>query len=212
MADPVAGGTPMRVGLTGGITCGKSLVADAFAAHGVPVIDTDFIAREVVHPGSPALARIVGEFGDGILDDAGALDRGRLRARVFDVPADRLRLEAILHPAIIEEMNRRAADVRAPYVVLVIPLLVETGYDTEVDRVLVVDCTEDAQIERLMTRDGESEAGARRILAAQVSREDRLAAADDIIDNSGSKEMARAAVALLHERYLELARLPNPSG
>lgn len=204
--DRMCGTQPMRVGLTGGITCGKSLVADAFASHGVPIIDTDLIARELVQPGSPALARIVAEFGDGVLDAAGALDRGKLRKRAFDDPLERRRLEDILHPEIIAEMNCRAEAVDAPYVVLVIPLLVETGYQGEVDRVLVVDCPEAVQVLRLVARDGETETTAQWVLAAQVSREDRLAAAHDVIDNSGRREAARAEVATLHSRYLTLAR------
>ncbi len=196
---------PMRVALTGGITCGKSLVADAFAGHGAPVIDTDVIAHEITQPGSTALSRIVAEFGVEMLDAASALDRSKLRARVFEDPAARRSLEALLHPAIVAEMNRRAAAVQAPYVVLVIPLLVETGIEDEVDRVLVVDCPEDQQLRRLRARDGETETSARRILAAQATRKDRLAVADDVIDNSGTREATRNAVAALHLRYLELA-------
>jgi len=206
---------PMRIGLTGGIASGKSLVADEFAALGVPVIDTDLLAREVVQPGHPALERVAAEFGAGVLDADGALDRARLRDIVFGDALRRRRLEALLHPAIVEEMERRVAASTAPYVVLVIPLLVETGFERQVDRVLVVDCPEAVQIERLMARDGENAAGARRMLAAQATRRARLAAADDVIDNAGSREAVRAAVAALHERYLRLADgagLPNREG
>ena len=206
---------PMRIGLTGGIASGKSLVADEFAALGVPVIDTDLLAREVVQPGHPALERLAAEFGAGVLDADGALDRARLRDIVFGDALRRRRLEALLHPAIVEEMERRVAASTAPYVVLVIPLLVETGFERQVDRVLVVDCPEAVQIERLMARDGENAAGARRMLAAQATRRARLAAADDVIDNAGSREAVRAAVAALHERYLRLADgagLPNREG
>ena len=206
---------PMRIGLTGGIASGKSLVADEFAALGVPVIDTDLLAREVVQPGHPALERIAAEFGAQVLDADGALDRGRLREIVFGDAPRRRRLEALLHPAIVAEMDRRAAASAAPYVLLVIPLLVETGFERQVDRVLVVDCPEAVQIERLMARDGESEAGARRMLAAQAPRRARLAAADDVVDNAGTREAVRAAVAALHEHYLRLADgagLPNRDG
>jgi dephospho-CoA kinase len=206
---------PMRIGLTGGIASGKSLVADEFAALGVPVIDTDLLAREVVQPGHPALERIAAEFGAQVLDTDGALDRGRLRDIVFGDTPRRRRLEALLHPAIVAEMDRRAVTSTAPYVLLVIPLLVETGFERQVDRVLVVDCPEAVQIERLMARDGESAAGARRMLAAQAPRRARLTAADDIIDNAGTREAVRAAVAALHEQYLRLADgagLPNRDG
>lgn len=203
---------PMRVGLTGGIASGKSLVADEFAALGVPVIDTDLLAREIVRPGTPVLDRVVAEFGAGVLDAAGALDRKRLRAIVFTDPLRRRRLEALLHPAIVAEMERRAAASPAPYVLLVIPLLVETGYAGRVDRVLVVDCPEALQLERLVERDAGTEAAARRILASQASREQRLAVADDVIDNSGSLDSVRETVAALHARYLRQVcgeRLPN---
>ena len=206
---------PIRIGLTGGIASGKSLVAEEFAALGVPVIDTDVLARDVVRPGSPALERVAAEFGADVIDAGGALDRARLRELVFGDARRRRRLEALLHPAIVAEMDRRAAESTAPYVLLVIPLLVETGFEGRVDRVLVVDCPEAVQLERLMARDGESAASAQCMLAAQASRSERLAAADDVIDNSGSREAARANVAALHERYLRLASgagLPNQDG
>lgn len=206
----MAGRGPLKVGLTGGIASGKSLVADAFADHGMPVIDSDVLARELVQPHSPALGRIVAEFGAGVLDAGGGLDRTKLRGAVFGDAERRRRLEAILHPAIVARMERRAAASQAPYVVLVVPLLVETGYAGQVDRVLLVDCPEAAQRERLMRRDGESEASARRMLAAQATREQRLAAADDVIDNSGPPDAARAAVAALHDRYLQLATRVAP--
>ncbi|CAN5189375.1 dephospho-CoA kinase [soil metagenome] len=197
---------PVRIALTGGIGCGKSLVADAFAALGAPVMDADVIAREVVQPGSATLARVVAEFGEDILDHENALNRALLRARVFADPAKRRSLEAILHPAILATMERRAAEARAPYVVLVIPLLVETGIAAQFDRVLVVDCAQALQVRRLMGRDGETEDSASRMLAAQASRHDRLAAADDVVDNSGTRDRTRAAVGRLHRQYLELAR------
>ncbi|HUO82872.1 MAG TPA: dephospho-CoA kinase [Gammaproteobacteria bacterium] len=206
---------PIRIGLTGGIASGKSLVAEAFAALGVPVIDTDVLARDVVRPGSAALERVAAEFGADVIDTGGALDRARLRELVFGDARRRRRLEALLHPAIVAEMDRRAAESTAPYLLLVIPLLVETGFEGRVDRVLVVDCPEAVQLERLMARDGESAASAQCMLAAQVSRSERLAAADDVIDNSGTREAARANVAALHERYLRLASgagLPNQDG
>ncbi|MBS0375455.1 MAG: dephospho-CoA kinase [Proteobacteria bacterium] len=196
---------PLRIGLTGGIASGKTAVAAAFARRGVPVIDTDQLAREVVEPGRPALAAVVAAFGAGVLGADGRLDRRQLRAIVFADAARRRELEAILHPAIRAAMAEAVAGLRAPYVVLAIPLLVETGGRDPVDRVLVVDCPPELQVARLMARDGETVDAARAILAAQASREARLAAADDVIDNHGTLEALEAAVAQLHERYLALA-------
>ena len=196
---------PLRIGLTGGIASGKSVVAELFASRGVPVIDTDRIAREVVEPGEPALAQVVESFGDGILDEAGRLDRRALRERVFADPADRCRLEDILHPAIMAELERQCAAAGGEYQVLVIPLLVEGGRSDAVDRVLVVDCPVETQLARLRTRDDETEAGARAILAAQASREQRLAAADDVIVNDGSFEALEHRVAELDAQYREWA-------
>lgn len=196
---------PLRIGLTGGIASGKSVVAELFASRGVPVIDTDRIAREVVEPGEPALAQVVESFGDGILDEAGRLDRRALRERVFADPADRCRLEDILHPAIMAELERQCAAAGGEYQVLVIPLLVEGGRSDAVDRVLVVDCPVETQLARLCRRDDETEAGARAILAAQASREERLAAADDVIVNDGSFEALEHRVAELDAQYREWA-------
>lgn len=198
-------GRPLRIGLTGGIASGKSVVAGLFAARGVPVIDTDRIAREVVEPGQPALARVVEAFGDGVLDEAGRLDRRALRERVFADPGDRRRLEGILHPAIMAELEEQSAAAGGDYQVLVIPLLVEGGRSEAVDRVLVVDCPVETQLERLRARDEETEAGARAMLAAQASREQRLAAADDVIINDGSLEALENRVAELDAQYRERA-------
>lgn len=196
---------PLRIGLTGGIASGKSAAAAAFARLGVPVVDTDRLAREVVEPGRPALAAVVAEFGPGILDADGRLDRRRLRALVF-ADADRRRaLEAILHPAIRAATVAAVAAVRAPYVVVAIPLLVESGQRSAYDRVLVVDCPVELQLARLLERDRETPDGARAILAAQAGRADRLAAADDVLENSGSLADLENAVRALHERYLALA-------
>lgn len=174
---------PLIVGLTGGIASGKSAVADLFAALGVPVLDTDEIAREVVAPGSVGLARVVERFGPGVLGDSGALDRAALRARVFADENDRRDLEAIVHPLVIETLNRRAAAAGGPYQIHVVPLLVETGLAERMDRVLVVDCEPATQLERLLRRDGGDRAQAERILGAQASRDQRLAAAHDVIAN-----------------------------
>jgi len=197
---------PLRVGLTGGIASGKSAAAAAFARRGVPVIDTDQLAREVVEPGQPALAAVVAEFGADLLREDGRLDRRRLRALVFADAARRKRLEAILHPAIRMALAARVATVTAPYVVIAIPLLVESGLGDSVERVLVVDCPPALQLARLAARDGETSVAAAAILAAQASREQRLAAADDVLDNTGTLAALDAQVDALHERYLALAR------
>jgi dephospho-CoA kinase len=200
---------PLRIGLTGGIASGKSAVADAFARRGVPVIDSDHLAREVVAPGTAGLAAVTAEFGPGVLAADGSLDRRQLRALVFADAARRRRLESILHPAIRAAMAERVAAVTAPYVVLAIPLLTETGQRGSVDRVLVVDCAPELQKSRLIARDAESAAQADAILAAQASRAARLAIADDTLDNSASLEALDAAVGALHQRYLSLSGDPG---
>ncbi len=195
----------LKIGVTGGIASGKSTVADEFARLGIEVIDADRIARELVEPGSPLLTRIREELGDRFIDDEGRLNRRRLREHVFTHPEDRAKLEAILHPAIRREMEIRAGRSRSPYVLLVIPLLVEKGLEPMVDRVLVVDVPESVQVDRLCRRDQVDARQAQRILESQTSREARLAAADDVILNTGSLDDLRTAVERLHRRYLELA-------
>src|SRR6202167_2426077 len=195
----------LRIGLTGGIASGKSTAAARFAELGVPVIDADEVARAVVAPGESGYAQVVNRFGRGILAADGGLDRRALRDRVFADPGERQDLEAILHPLIRAEMQRRANAAPGPYVVLAIPLLVESGRREQVDRVLVVDVDEAAQLERLMRRDASTQAQARAILAAQASRSVRLQVADDVLVNSGSVAELREAVDRLHERYLAMA-------
>ena len=197
----------MRVGLTGGIASGKSAVSRAFEALGVTVVDTDVIAREVVMPGSPALEEIRQTFGDAVVAADGTLDRRGLREQVFADDTRRRELEAILHPRIRALTLERAAQAAGDYVVIVVPLLVETGFDRLVDRVVVVDCPEAQQLKRLMQRDGQDEAPARRILAAQASREARLARADHVIDNSGTLAATEAQVAALHAELTAAARI-----
>lgn len=197
----------LRIGLTGGIASGKSTVAELFAARGATVLDTDVIAREVVVPGSHALAALVAAQGGGILDDQGRLDRRELRRRIFADATTRHEVEAILHPEIITELERQAANAPGPYQIFVIPLLVEAGLEHIVDRVLVVDCAEDEQVRRLAARDGESREDALRMLETQAPRERRLAAADDVIDNGGSVADLPGRVADLDARYRDLARL-----
>jgi len=196
---------PFRIALTGGIASGKTTVADIFAALGVPVIDTDVIAREVVEPGQPALAKVVDAFGTGILEADGRLDRRHLRERIFTDPDARRRLEAILHPAIRAEMERQSSTAGGPYQVLVIPLLTEGRRRDHVDRVLLVDVPEELQIQRLMCRDGVSHEQAQASLNAQATRAERIAMADDIVRNTGRPGDLRDRVAELHAQYLGLA-------
>jgi len=196
---------PFRVALTGGIASGKSTVANLFAELGIPLIDTDVIAREVVEPGRPALAAIVAAFGPGVLDAQGCLDRRRMRERIFADPTAKQGLEAILHPAIRAEMERQSRVAGGPYQVLVIPLLAESGRRDHVDRVLLVDVPEALQVERLALRDGVSREQAEAALNAQATRAERLAMADDIVRNTGRLEELREKVAELHAKYLALA-------
>lgn len=193
-----------RIGLTGGIACGKTTVADMFAALGAQIIDTDELARDVVEPGEPALESVIEHFGSTILDDDGRLDRRALRRLVFSDPEKRHLLEQILHPAIRQRMIESSAIVRGPYQVLVIPLLVESHSDGHVDRVLVVDCDEEVQLRRLMNRDHESRETAENMLAAQISRQDRLDHADDIIDGGSGLEALQQRVKQLDQYYREL--------
>jgi dephospho-CoA kinase len=195
----------LKIGLTGGIASGKSTVARLFAGRGVPVIDLDLVAREVVAPGQPALADIVAAFGADVLDARSELDRASLRDRVFRDPVARKRLEELLHPRILEAGVLQAEQAGGPYQVIVAPLLVEFGLTGWVDRVLVVDCPAETQLARLLARDGGDEAIARAILATQASREQRLAAADDVIVNDGSPEHLPGAVATLDAAYREMA-------
>jgi dephospho-CoA kinase len=196
---------PYTVGLTGGIGSGKSTVAELFAKRGVAVIDTDEIAHELTRPGGEAIEPIRAAF-PGLIGTDGALDRDGMRTLVFGDAAARRKLEGILHPLIREESARRRARARSPYAILVVPLLVEGGVDrSRYARVLVVDCTEMQQVERAMRRSGLSETEARAILAAQATRKQRLARADDVIDNSGTPEALERQVSHLNEKYLTLA-------
>jgi len=194
------------VALTGGIASGKTAVSDRFAALGVPIIDTDVIAHQVVAIGQPALQEIRKAFGDEVLLADGSLDRKALRQIVFSDPVARKKLEAITHPAIRTQVLASIAAVSAPYCLVVIPLFTETSAYDWVDRVLVVDTTEETQIERVMQRDGVSRKQAEAALAAQTSRQARLALADDVIENNGSLAEVDAVVQRLHGLYSEMAR------
>jgi len=197
--------TPLLVALTGGIASGKTAVARLFEDLGVPVLDTDQIARDVVEPGTPALGQLVAEFGVDILNSSGRLDRRKLRERIFANPDQRRRLEAITHPAIREELARRSKATGGAYQIHVIPLLVEGGRMDAYDRVLVVDCPEEEQIRRLVERDGSDLEQAKRILEAQATREQRLASADDVIVNTGTLADLEKFVLTLHRNYELLA-------
>jgi dephospho-CoA kinase len=198
-----------RVGLTGGIASGKSTAAKFFGALGVPILDSDQVAREVVEPGQPPLERLVERFGRGILTPDGHLDRPALRNIVFSDPKARADLENLTHPAIGAAMEARSAEAGGPYQILVIPLLIEKNLGSQVNRVLVVDCDEELQIRRLHARDGSTRAQAQAILDAQVSRSARLKAANDVIRNDADMGAVQAQVAELHARYLQLARTPR---
>jgi dephospho-CoA kinase len=194
-----------RVGLTGGIASGKSTVTKLFKALGVPIIDSDELARDVVEPGQPPLERLVERFGTTILTPDGRLDRPALRTIVFSDPKARADLEALTHPAIGAALERQSAASGGPYQILVIPLLVEKNLGSQLDRVLVIDCDPELQIRRLQARDGSTIEEAQAILNAQASRAARLKAAHDVITNDREAAALRDQVAALHARYLQLS-------
>ncbi len=201
----------LKIGLTGGIASGKSEAARLFAALGAAVIDTDQLAREVLRPGTPGLREVTRTFGEDMLLPDGTLDRRALRHVIFSDPAARKRLEAITHPRIVDLLRERLATIsEAPYVLVEIPLLDESGLAGELDRILVVDAPEETRLKRLMQRDREDEDKARAALDAQVSRSKRLALADDVIRNDGGLENLENDVRAMHEQYVRLARGPSP--
>jgi len=196
---------PFVVALTGGIASGKSAVSAAFACHGVPILDADVISRQVVEPGEPALEAVVAAFGPQVLGVDGRLDRTALRALIFAHPEARRQLEAILHPAIRQAFTAASAKAGGPYQIHAIPLLVESGRSGEYDRVLVVDCPRETQLQRLLARDQETLERAEAILAAQATREQRLAVATEVIANTGTLDDLTTKVAELHAHYLGAA-------
>ena len=200
-------GRRLRIGLTGGIASGKSTVARLFTDLRVPVIDADVAARTVVAPGTRGLARVIERFGPGILAKNGELDRRALRDLIFSDAGSRRDLEIILHPLIRADMERSADRAVGPYIVMAIPLLIEGGPSDRVDRILVVDVDEAVQLRRVMERDGCTAEQARAILASQAGRSARLAAADDVLQNTGTVTDLRQAVDRLHEHYLRLAEI-----
>jgi dephospho-CoA kinase len=195
------------VGLTGGIGSGKSTVADLFAACGVPLVDTDLIAHRITAPHGIAMPQIAAEFGDSFVAADGSLDRARMRTLVFSDDGARKRLEGITHPLIRAETKREQREAQGPYVIVVVPLLVESGsWKTRVNRVLTVDCSVDTQISRVMSRNGFSREQVLAIIARQATREARLAAADDVIDNDNAPlDALKAQVDAQHRAYLSVA-------
>jgi len=196
------------IGITGGIGSGKTTVANLFSSLGVPVIDADELARQVVTPGQPAYEEIVRLFGPTVVSESGELDRRQLRERVFSNPENRVRLEKIVHPRVYAQMNRQLDRLDVAYAIVVVPLLIETGGQDLVNRVLVVDSPKNLQIDRTARRDGTTAAAVEKILSAQMDRSSRLSAADDVIDNDASEEALEEAVCELHQKYLtEAARI-----
>lgn len=196
------------VGLTGGIGSGKSAASDAFAALGVPVIDADVVAREVVAPGTPALAEIEAYFGAAVISSDGSLNRAALRQLVFNDTDKKQWLNKLLHPAIRQQMQAKIAQVHYAYCILAVPLLVENNLIGMTDRVVVVDCPPQMQIDRASARDNSDADTIKKIMAAQADRQTRLAAADDVIDNSGSLAQLQQQVATLHAQYLRMQPAP----
>lgn len=193
------------VALTGGIGSGKSTVANAFSRLGIAIIDADIIARQVVEPHTPGLNAIAAHFGPGIINADGTLNRRLLRESIFSQPAEKTWLNALLHPMIHQETQRQIAEATSPYVLWVVPLLVENQLQHKADRILVIDVSPETQLQRTMLRDNVSRQHAEQILAAQATREERLAVADDVIDNDGAPDTIASDVARLHAQYLTYA-------
>jgi dephospho-CoA kinase len=194
------------VGLTGGIGSGKSAVADEFAKLGAAVVDTDVIAHELTQKSGAAVPEVERVFGKAFIQD-GAMDRKKMRDHVFSRPDEKKKLESLLHPLIREQSRRRIAAAPGPYVVHVVPLLIESpDYRSRVDRVLVVDAPEETRVARVQARSGLSPDEVRAIIRTQAPSAERLAAADDVIDNRGDRDALRNQVAALHQKYLQFAR------
>lgn len=200
---------PYKVGLTGGIGSGKTVVAAMFAGHGIPVIDADAIVRDLTAPGKPVLQEISKAFGNDILDSSGRLNRDKLRNLVFADETSRHKLESILHPLVYETMEGMIRQITSGYCILSIPLLLETGAESRVDTILVVDAPLDLQIERVSKRDGLSRDQVQAVIAAQMSRKDRLKGADDVILNNGNLPKLAARVNQLHVKYSKLSGKTN---
>jgi len=197
--------TVLRIGLTGGIGSGKSTIGALFIMRRVPVIDTDDIAHQLTKPGQQAHDEILRIFGKSVQDPAGQLNRNALRDLVFDKPIDRKKLESVLHPRIKSVVREKLKDLEVPYVVVIVPLLFESGFVDLVDRVLVVDATVNTQIQRTAARSGLTEPEIRKIIQAQIDRAERLKHADDVIENNGDRQQLEAEVERMHHWYLSLA-------
>ncbi len=204
--------TILKVGLTGGIASGKSTVCQLFAARQVPIIDADSIARELVEPGQTALQEIAQTFGSSFLDTTGALKRAHLRDYIFTHPKEKKKLEAILHPRIRQQLHARSQDLTAPYCILVIPLLIECGWQQDVDRILLIDTDPQIQLARLQSRDTLAAPLARAMIESQCPRTERQRAADDVILNQGTIADLEPQVAQRHQYYLSLAQSCTDSG
>ena len=191
--------------MTGGIASGKTSASDLFASHGVPILDTDLAARAVVEPGQPALDEIKASFGSDVITASGELNRAALREIIFDHPEKRRELEAILHPKIRAHINQQKDQLDAPYCIIVVPLFLESGRGYETDRLLVIDVPIEVQRERLAQRNGTTPEQIEQILNSQATRDERLSAADDVIDNTVSPDTLAARVAELHQQYLSQA-------
>jgi dephospho-CoA kinase len=199
------------VGITGGIGSGKTAVTNLFAELGITIVDADLCSRIVVEPGRPALTEIVEHFGPAMLQPDGTLDRAAMRKRVFANPDDRRALESITHPRIGEEIRKQLREAASPYVILVSPLLIEGNQHELCDRILVVDAPESTQLQRTMQRDSNDAEQVKRIIASQASREQRLARASDVIENTGTLDELRTKVAALHQHYLSLTQAARQS-
>ena len=201
----------LAVGITGGIGSGKSAAADRFSELGVPIIDADVIARQIVEPGRPACRKVIDAFGDEVASDDGGLNRAKLRKIIFSEPEKKTLLENILHPEIHAEILRQIAELSTPYTIVVIPLLAESKRQYPLDRILVIDAPAELQVSRVCARDDQSESEVKRVIQLQSSRPDRLAIADDVIENTGSLQSVRNSVDALHGKYLAIARGSNQS-
>ncbi len=197
---------PLTIGLTGGIGSGKSTVCQQFAALGVPIINTDLIARDVVSTGQPALQALQHHFGTIILNSDGSLNRQELRQIIFKDRQQKSYVEELLHPLILQQLQQQLRDITAPYVIIEIPLLIEAGWQSHVDQILVVDLPEELQIERLMMRSELDKNSLEQIISSQISRSERVNHADQLIDNSGNLNEIFQQVSELHQLYLQLAQ------
>jgi dephospho-CoA kinase len=199
----------LRIALTGGIGSGKTTVSSIFEKLGVPIIDSDIISRDLVKPGQPCLTKIINEFGNEILTEQNTLDREKLRSIIFDDDVAKSNLESILHPSIYKELDSQISKINYPYCLVVVPLLIETNAMKHFDRILVIDTDKDLQVKRTQKRDNSSEIEVKKIIDSQISREQRLKYADDIIENTLTIEELNETVKQLHTKYIELGSHNN---